>query len=338
MTDKPRYFLALAVTGVLVLMLLSGLAYGLGGIRLASGNWLVLGQVLISVAGMVLLEQVWRNESYYKRSNIRYLCLGIGALFAYDFVLYSDALLFNKMSDSLWDSRGIIGTLCAPLIAMTMINSARQPIEVQISRQFVFHSSILMFTATYLLVIAAGGYYINKVGGEWSEALLVLFFFIAVMALTILGSSPKIRARLLVFISQNFFDYKYDYRDEWLRVTRTITSVDSNDKMDDRTIRVLAELVESPSGILWLRDEDNNFVVKAYWNMPDIKHNRIDVSSELIEFMSQSDWVIDLNEYQSDPTRYHLIEIPDCIFQARNPWLIVPLVVKGAVIRICRAW
>lgn len=327
-TDKSRYFLALGITAILGAMLVSGLTYGLGGIRLASGNWLVLGQVLISVSGLVLLEQVWRNESYYKRSNIRYLCLGIGALFAYDFVLYSDALLFNQMSETLWDSRGIIGTLCAPLIAMTMVNSARQPMEVQISRQFVFHSSILIFAAIYLLMIAAGGYYINKLGGAWSEAFLVLFFFVAVMALVILGSSPRIRARLLVFISQNFFDYKYDYREEWLRVTRTITTADSNDKMEDRTIRVLAELVNSPGGALWLRDEDNNFVIRAYWNIDPIKHNRIDVASELVEFLSQSDWVIDLKEYQVDPTRYHLIEIPDCIFQIPSPRLLVPLVVK----------
>ncbi len=327
-TDTPRYLLGLAITGILAMMLISALTFGLGGVRLASGNWLVLGQVLISVAGLVLLEQVWRNESYYKRSNVRYLCLGIGALFAYDFVLYSDALLFGKVSNSIWDSRGVISTLCAPLIALTMINSSRQPIEVQISRQFVFHSSVLLLAAIYLLLIAAGGYYINKVGGAWSEAVLVLFFFVAMMALAILGSSPRIRARLLVFISQNFFDYKYDYRDEWLRVTRTITASDSTERMDDRTIRVLAELVDSPGGILWLRDEDNNFVIRANWNMPEIKHHRIDVSSELVEFLSQSDWVIDLNEYQSDPTRYHLIEIPDCVFQARNPWLIVPLVVK----------
>ena len=125
-TDKARHLLALGITGILGAMLVSGLTYGLGESDWPLGNWLVLGQVLISVSGLVLLEQVWRNESYYKRSNIRYLCLGIGALFALRLRLIQRrpccSIRFRKHSGA------SSGTLCAPLIAMTMVNSARQPL------------------------------------------------------------------------------------------------------------------------------------------------------------------------------------------------------------------
>lgn len=322
------YWVALTVSGILLVMMVSALVHGLSGKRLISTSWLTVGQILVCLAGLMLVEQVWRREKSYKRSNVRYLCLGIGALFAYDFVLYCDELIFAQPSETLWGARGFVATLCAPLLALTMVNTARQPIEVQVSRQFVFHSSLLITALLYLLLVAAGGYYIRKVGADWSEAVLVLFFFAAVLLLVVLGSSHKLRARLLVLISQNLFNYKYDYRDEWLRVTRTITAQSGDERMEQRVIRALADLVESPAGALWLRDDDNNFIARAYWNVPEIKHSRVDVNSELIEFMRQSDWVIDLKEYQADPTRYQLIEIPDCLLHAPAPWLLIPLVVK----------
>lgn len=326
--DRTRYFLAIATSSILILMLMAGMAYALLQVRLISGNWLAFLQVLISVSGLVMVEQVWRNEVTYKRSNLRYLCLGIGALFTYDFILYSDALLFSEISSSLWDSRGIITTLCAPLIAFTMINTARQPIEVQVSRQLVFHSSLLLMAGLYLLLISAAGYYINRIGGDWSEAFLVIFFFCALLSLAFLGTSPRLRARLLVFISQNFFNYKYDYREEWQRVTRNISGPDDISPIEQRTVQALAYLVGSRHGILWLRDEDNNFVAKGYWNTSEIKQNKIDINSDLVQFLSRSDWIINLKEYQEDPTQYDLMEIPDCLFRMEAPWLIVPMQVN----------
>src|SRR5690606_34347586 len=221
--------------------------------------------------GLVLLEQVWKNASGYNRSNIRYLALAIGALFVYDFFMYSDALLFNQVSKPLWDARGAVNALVAPLIGLTLINSRRQPIEVQISRQFVFHTSALLVAGLYLLLMSVGGYYIKFFGGDWSAGLRVLFFFGALVFFLALASSSKLRARLMVFISQHFFNYKYDYREEWLKITRMLTATDDQESLAQRIIRVLTSVVECNGGALWVRDEDNNFYAIASVNLPEGK-------------------------------------------------------------------
>ncbi|AZZ92976.1 PEP-CTERM system histidine kinase PrsK [Hahella sp. KA22] len=326
-----QYWLGMSIIAVLAVMLVAGFTRSFTDEPLISGQWLLLGQISVSLAGLVMLEQVWRNATGYKRSNIRYLCLGIGAFYIYDFFLYSDALLFNKISAPFWDARGAVNTICAPLVALTMVNTRKQPIDVQISRQFVFHTSALVFAGLYLLIMSAGGYYINTAGGSWSEALLIIFFFSSTIILVLLGSSAWLRARLMVFISQHFFNYKYDYREEWLSITRLLTTLDSDEALEKRIIRVMSNLVESHAGALWLRDEDNSFSAKAFWNMSEIKFDKIDVSSELVEFLSQGDWVVNLKEYQIDPTRYHLMEIPDCIWNTKKPWLIVPLFVRESL-------
>jgi len=320
-------WLVIVIIAILAAMILVGFGRGLLGNTFVSGQTLLVGQIIVSLGGLVLLEQVWRNAMGYKRKNTRYLCLGIGTFFLYDFFLYSDALLFNKISTPFWDARGIIYVLCAPLIALTLVNTRKQPIDVQISRQFVFHTSALVFAGLYLLVMAAGGYYINAVGGDWSEAILIIFFFVASLFLLLIGGSNKLRARLMVFISRHFFDYKYDYREEWLKATGLLTAQDSATNLENNIIQVMAQLVKSQTGAIWTRNEDNNFSASSFLNMPEVKFDTIDANSELIDFMSRSDWVVDLKEYQADPTRYQLIEIPDCIWSAKQPWLLVPFFV-----------
>src|SRR5690606_6418680 len=130
-SGRPQYWLAVAVSGLILLLLISTLARGLFDEHLFSSKVILIAQIAVSLAGVVLLEQVWKNASGYNRSNIRYLVLAIGALFVYDFFLYSDALLFNQVSKPLWDARGAVNALVAPLLGLTLINSRRQPIEVQ---------------------------------------------------------------------------------------------------------------------------------------------------------------------------------------------------------------
>ena len=329
---SPQRWLIIAICFLLGGMILAGLGRGIAGYTLVSGTTLLVGQIIVSLGGLVLLEQVWRNSMGYKRKNTRYLCLGIGTFFLYDFFLYSDAMLFSKISEPFWDSRGLIYVICAPLVALTLVNTRKQPIDVQISRKFVFHTSAIVFAGLYLFIMAGGGYYINAVGGDWSEAILVVFFFSASLLLLLIGGSPKLRARLMVFISHHFFDYKYDYREEWLKATGLLTAQDSTTNLEHNIIQVMAQLVKSQSGAIWTRNEDNNFAATAFLNMPEIKFDKIDANSELTEYMSRSDWVVDLKEYQSDPTRYQLIEIPDCIWSAKKPWLLVPFFVGDEMV------
>src|SRR5690554_7226628 len=113
-----------------------------------------------------------------------------------------------------------------PLFAINVINTRKQPVDFQLSRSAVFHASALLFAAGYLLVLAGGGYYVRAFGGEWGEALQVLFITMSIALLITLLMSCWVRARLMVFISQNFFDYKDDYRGEWLKMTRELANLD----------------------------------------------------------------------------------------------------------------
>mgnify|MGYP000468060975 FL=1 len=337
---KHRLYTTAGILILLAFMLAITIYQGVSNSQIISGYTTLILQVGISVVGLLLLEQVWQNASIFSRSSIKYLTIAMASLFFYDFLMYSDALLFQQMSTALWDSRGAINALAAPLIALTMINSRKQPIGMHVSRQMVFHSTTLIIAGIYLLVISAGGYYISIFGGSWGEALRVLFIFLGILALVILVSSPIIRARIMVFISKNFFDYKYDYRDEWIKSTDALTNTHSKistteqNKLPTEIIKILGDLVGSRCGAIWGKDEDGHFVLRGKLDLNDQKFHAIEANSDLVTYFKMNEWVINLDEYMLDPTKYDLIEIPNDILQQEQPWLLIPLGMSNNLVGI----
>lgn len=317
----------LSLTGGVFVAILVGFSVTdyLTGSALLSGQAAVLGQLIIALLGISLIEQIWRNSLVYGRSSIKYMCFGIGGIFVYDFFLYADALLFNQISKPLWDARGAVNAVAAPLLAVNMINARKQPIQLQLSRSVVFHAGTLTLAGIYLMVAAAGGYYVKQVGGEWGEALQVLFLSLFIVMFGLMMTSPRFRARLMVFISQNFFDYKYDYREEWLKITEAFSSLREAPPLPERVVRVIADLVESNAGALWIKDDEGHYTLSATVNMAPPKHTRIDNDSDLVAFFLDREWILDLKEYKQDPVLYNLIEIPDSVCEFNDPWLVIPL-------------
>lgn len=323
----PQLRILLLLTGTVFIAILGGFSVTdyLTGSALLSGQATILGQLIIALLGISLIEQIWRNSLIYGRSSIKYMCFGIGGIFVYDFFLYADALLFNQISPPLWDARGAVNAIAAPLLAVNMINARKQPIQLQLSRSVVFHAGTLTLAGIYLMVAAAGGYYVKQVGGAWGEALQVLFLSLFIVVFGLMMTSPRFRARLMVFISQNFFDYKYDYRDEWLKITEAFSSLHEPPPLTERVVRVIADLVESNAGALWIKDDEGHYTLSATVNMAPPRHTRIDNDSELVAFFMDREWILDLKEYKQDPVLYNLIEIPDSVTDFNDPWLVIPL-------------
>ncbi len=183
-----------------------------------------------------------------------------------------------------------------------------------------------MVTGVYLLFMAAAGYYVRYFGGEWGRALQVALIFAALLALATMAFSGSVRAKLRVIVAKHFFSYRYDYRDEWLRFTQALSARGGQQELGQDVIKGLADLLESPSGGLWLRDAPGRqFTHAARWNMPaDTGVESAD--SEFIRFLSETGWVVNLEEFRSSPERYRGLRLPLWLSELPNAWLIIPLV------------
>ena len=177
----------------------------------------------MAIFGMLLVEQLYRNTPVKQRWGIKFACLGIGGMFAYDFYLYSDALLFRHMNPEIWTARGIVNAFTVPLVAISAARNPQWSVRHRGIAPYPVLFSGMFGSAIYLLAMAAAGYYLRFFGGSWGSVMQVAFLFGAVVLLLAVLFSGTFRSRLKVFISKHFFSYNYDYREEWLRFTRTLS-------------------------------------------------------------------------------------------------------------------
>ena len=281
--------------------------------------------LVMIVVALFLIEQVFRNVAIDSRWNIKPICLGLGGAFLFDLYLYSDALLFARVDVDAFDIRGFVHALVVPLIALSVARSRDWTRKVRLSRRVVMHSTVLVAAGGYLLFMSAVGYYVRYFGGDWGRALNLALIFVALLTLSLFAFSGAMRAKVRVLIGKHFFRYRYDYREEWLKVTRTLSAQQAPQAMGEQVIRALADLVESPGGSLWLWDVSRQgYRQFARWNMPEMDA-LLERDSSLSSFLLRSGWVINLEEFRSLPSRYESLELPDWLSDLANAWLLVPL-------------
>jgi putative PEP-CTERM system histidine kinase len=314
--------------GLLMLLMLVELPDILAHLRPAhvQREFALTGQLLFAVLGMALVEQLFRNTPVEQRWGIKYLCFGLGALFVFDFYLYADALLFHRVDASIWSARGFVGLMAVPLIGITAARNPDWSLVVFVSRRMVLHSTTLLSAGLYMLLMALAGYYIKLYGGEWGGVLQIAFLFGAIIVLVALLFSGQFRARTKVFLNKHFFSYRYDYREEWLRVIGLLSGQRRELPLNERVIWALAEIVESSGGLIWIRSEKGAFRLRARFNSQHEVGDSIAAEESLVTFLQEKRWVIDIDEYRRDPEIYEGLDLSDWIIDNLDAWLIIPLV------------
>lgn len=279
-----------------------------------------------AVIGLVLAEQLFRTVSEDSRWNIKPLCLALLFQFAFDVYLFSDAMMFSRIDGDALAVRGFVHAMTIPLLMLATERARDWTSKIRLSQKAAFHSVTLLLAGLYLLFTAGVGYYVRYFGGEWGRAFQLALIFAGLLLLGILLVSGSMRARMKVLIGKHFFRYHYDYREEWLRFTQTLTEHDSPQNMGQQVIHGLANMVESPAGALWMQETGRGiFKQSARWNLPECVAKEAH-DSPLCRFLLTSGWVINLEEYRCYPARYSDLEIPAWLSDLPNAWLIVPLV------------
>ncbi|HRD94824.1 MAG TPA: PEP-CTERM system histidine kinase PrsK [Rubrivivax sp.] len=280
-----------------------------------------------AVLGLVLVEQLFRNLPEDSRWSAKPLCLALGLGFGYDLYLYSEAVLLGRLDPDGLIARGAVAVIAVPLLISATRGRSGWMRRIQVSRSVAFHSATLVLVGVYLLFMAGVGYYVRYFGGEWGRALQLAMVTGAVVALVAIMLSGSLRARLKVFVSKNFFSYRYDYREEWLKFTRTLASSHAPQEVGTLIVKGLSSLVETPGGDLWTTDgAGEEFRQTARWNVPAIAL-REPVQAPFGAFLKGKGWVIDMHEYRNAPRRYGDLVLPTWLLARGEAWLVVPLAV-----------
>ena len=318
-TSKKTFFLIFLGACFLSFLLVDFLSPVSG---LIGNNFLML---ILALAGLILVEQLFRNVPEDSLWSAKPVCLGLAGIFVFDLYVFSQGVLFKEISSDALRARPFVHALMVPLLWLTTTRHKNWIDKIRVSRQVVFHSATLVLAGLYFLFIAGVGYYVQFFGAEWTRALQAGLVFVSLVLAIALALSGSLRARLRIFLNKHFFHYRFDYRKEWLKFTATLSSDADPQEAGLSVVRGLAAMLESPSGALWLlRQDEGHYRQVARWNLAAVAETE-DHNGSLAAFMCSTHWVINLDEFRKTPDFYPSLKLPLWLVQLTQAWLIVPL-------------
>ncbi|MFW6094055.1 MAG: XrtA/PEP-CTERM system histidine kinase PrsK [Pseudomonadota bacterium] len=285
-------------TAALLALLTAGYAWALAlGTAFAGAlprSGFFIGELLLAIGGLVLLEQVVRNTREDLRWRLRYLNIAVGTLFTFQLLHNACGLLFNAYTPSLVVIQPAVFALATPFIAIASVRNARNRLKLNLSRRFVFRSGILIGTGLLLLSMGLLGYLVRAFDGDWGAAAMALALAVAAVTGVAVAGSTEVRVRVRRWFEEHLFAQKYDYREEWRRVTRQLTEPSPDYDLPQQVLRALARVLETNGGALWWRTPQDLLVplnqLHTSWNAPLAP----DTSARLSEFFENREWVLDL--------------------------------------------
>ena len=113
-------------------LLLGGSPSGLGLVFLVS--------MLLSVLGLVLVEQLFRNLPEDAQWNAKPLSLGLAGTFVFDLYLFSQAVLFGGVDADAMSIRGLVHAALMPLLLLSSSRHRNWIGKIRVSQRVIFHS------------------------------------------------------------------------------------------------------------------------------------------------------------------------------------------------------
>ncbi len=283
-----------------------------------------------SVFILTLIEQLYRRTESAHKWKIKPLCLGLGIIFTYDLAFFSDALLMQRIDESFLYGRGWVSLIAVPFILLTVRRIQTWSIRIYVSRDVLFHSTLLIVSGVYLLAMAMTGYLIKYLGYSWSNIAQYVFLALSCSVLVSLFLSESLRKQLKVFIVKHFYENKYDYREEWMKFATTL------EKNSESPYHVALTSMIKPFGCeqgLLFELSNNRLIERANFNIGanDYHHVLLDISQKAIEHQ----WIIDIDELRREKSNAPFDFNKQDIAAIEDIKYIVPIAEPGSFNFVC---
>lgn len=313
----PLYVLLALIAGLAAVAILLT-AGGPGGGYTLRNVWL-MALMGFAIGTMLVIENLYRGAREEVRWHINLPCIALGGLAAYDAVLAGDTLLFHGLSPALFNGRPIAAACVVPLLALAVVRNRRNwDVELHITRVAAVHTASLVMAGLFLLGLVGAGQAFRYFGGDWSGVAEIALMFGGMLGVTVLATSRSARSRLRFLLIDHFFANRYDYRREWMRCITTLSATEGYIALHARVIRALADIVDSPGGLLFVREGEAGYEWAGSWSMPAATVS-IAADDPIVTGLRGGEWIV---EMASLPPREGL----------PAAWLATPLNHGGALI------
>ena len=308
-----------------------------GPVHAALFKTLTMFHLLVAIGALVLLHNLYGGASSLARRTLLWPCTAMALIWTVDLNLYAIGYLAGTTPMVLSAVRGMLGL---PTAALLLLGGLGQGTSMRFrpSRTVAFRSASLLMIGGYLVALVAASQWLALSGSDYAAWLQLAFVTAAATASMIFLPSRRLRGWLRVTLAKHLFQHRYDYRSEWLRFTRTIAE-NSGDRasLEERVIRAVADITDSPGGLLLTPSESGPFELAACWHWPMVEVAGETLAAESVRAIEARAYVADLDELRAgraDPATQP--PLPDWLLAEPRAWALVPLLhferLVGAVV------
>ena len=294
----------------------------------ASTQTLQLLRMIFAIGALVLVHNLYTVSAPEARWGISLPMAALAAAWMYDLNLYTIGYLTGALTAELEAMRGLAMAMLVPVLALgTRRNSEWR---IRLSRSVTFQSVSLLAIGAYLFGMLLLATALQFVGGTYVRLAQITLIFGMSLAAMLIIPSGKFRAWLNVVIAKNFFQHRYDYRAEWMRFAETIGFPSEGAPFHERVIKSLADIFDSPAGLLLIRDSESRLVLQARWNWPTADVPTYAGNSQTVPFFEKSGHILlmeSVRDGSDDKVDHHAV--PQWLYDESRAWAVVPLVHFG---------
>ena len=285
--------------------------------------------LLLNLWLLVLLEQLYRNADVKVKWAIWSLVIALGMATVFDFVLFAQAAMVNQLDFSYWYARGFIVAIGMPLILISTRRIKDWSVDVFVSREMVFYSSMLLISGLYLLLLAIAGYVINYFGGAWGDIISVAFIILGGSVLAALLITERLRREVKVFITKHFFANKYDYRVEWFKSIEQLEIGKSDDYYHTAT-HIICSSLNIEQGAL-IKKMPSGQYQSIYQENLNLEQSDLNFLGSVDEFCQLHGWIIDIREFAIVEDSYPGLSVNAQLCGQKNIDIIIPIFMNKSV-------
>ena len=295
-------------------------------------SWSFLALIVLSLEVLVLLEVVYRQAGQ-EQWAFKPLIIYLGATNLFEFVTYANATMVNQVEIGYIAARGYIYFFLMPLLVIAIRRIRHWGIDIFVSRDVVLHSSLLLVAGGYLFVMALVGYAVNYLGGNWGATVQIILVVMSFALLATVFLSTGFRTKIKVFITKHFFANQFDYRVEWVKITKWLTH--AGDRSSDvyyAGLTGMLNAIQYESGLLFkVTNKEIECIATSSNQKDELSDGVEEVLSTLATYTKQNGWIVDTDAYLVKPFDYNGLKLDRNVLKTWPYQLFIPFMKDGGL-------
>lgn len=295
---------------------------------------ITLFRILVATAGLMLVHNLYGGAGPEARLALRWPALAFALLWGFDLNHYTISYLIGQNVHGLIALRGFAALAFGLLLGLGLRRGS-EALRFGPSRAVMFQSASLMLVGTYLVFMMAIARWLAWAGQEITAELQLAFAGSTAIALAVVAVSGKVRGWLRVTLTKHLFQHRYDYRQEWLRFTRTMGRQGPDGAgLHERVIRAVADMTGSPAGLLLTPTEQGELALASRWQWPTAEVPALAMPVAAVrafEADRRGGFMVDLDKLRGatalrrDDWAPPQQAVPDWLLAELRAWALVPL-------------